>query len=438
MNKENIRKRILEEIANFYKAKEEEKKFVPGETVIQYSGTVYDEKEIAAMVNSILEGWFVLGRCAREFENKFSEYVGVKKSFLTNSGSSANLIAVSSLVSKEFPERMMKNDEVITPAVTFPTTLNPIIQNNLRPVFIDVDLGNYNINPENLKGALSEKTRLIMVPHTLGNPNDMDAIMDFASENNLFVIEDNCDALGSEYGGKKTGSFGTLSTCSFYPAHHITMGEGGCISTSDERLFRIIRSIRDWGRACYCEHDEINSDGACGKRFDFKIGDTEYDHRYIYSHIGYNLKPLEFQAAMGIEQLKKLPDFIKARKRNFKALYEEFLKYEDYFVLPKSFEKSDASWFSFPLTIRDKSPLKRKDMITFLEKNKIQTRLLFAGNITKQPAYRGIDCRIVGDLKITDKIMLDSLFIGIYPGIDGERMNYMIEKIMEFMNKVKR
>lgn len=438
MDKKIIRKKILEEITKFYITDEKEKKFIPGKTLVQYSGSVYDEKEIKAMVSAVLDGWFGLGKYAREFENRFSKYLDVKKSFLTNSGSSANLIAISALKSKEFPDRLKNNDEVITPAMTFPTTLNPIIQNNLKPVFIDVDLGTYNINTNNLKKAISEKTRLIMLPHTLGNPNDMDAIMDFALENNLSVIEDNCDALGSKYGNKKTGSFGILSTSSFYPAHHITMGEGGCISTNDERLFRIIKSIRDWGRSCYCKHDDIMPDDACGKRFDFKIGDTEYDHRYVYSHIGYNLKPLEFQAAMGIEQLKKLPDFIKARKRNFKTLFEEFSKYEDYFILPKSFKNSNTSWFSFPLTVREKSPFKRKDIITFLEKNKIQTRLLFAGNITKQPAYRDIDCRIVGNLENSDEIMWHSFFIGLYPGIDEEKMNYMIEKIKEFMVKVRR
>jgi CDP-6-deoxy-D-xylo-4-hexulose-3-dehydrase len=303
------------------------------------------------------------------------------------------------------------------------------------PVLLDVELGSYNIDPADLKKALSKRTRAIFLPHAFGIPNEMDVIMEFAEKHDLYVIEDNCDALGSLYNGKKTGSFGLLSTCSFYPAHHITMGEGGAVSIRDDDigLYRIIRSLRDWGRACYCEHDETNPDGACGKRFNFKIDGIPYDHRYMYTHVGYNLKPLEFQAAMGIEQLKKLPQFIEKRMSNFKVLYEEFLKYEEYFILPSWPAKSVPSWFCFPLTIRDGAPFSRRDITLFLEKHGIQTRLFFAGNIIRQPAYKRVRCRIVGKLSNCDKIMRDSFFIGVYPGITEEKMRYVLDVVGKFM-----
>jgi CDP-6-deoxy-D-xylo-4-hexulose-3-dehydrase len=406
--------------------------------LIQYAGAIFDECEVIAMIDSILNGWFGLGRKGREFESMFSKYLGVARTVLTNSGSSANLLALAALASPYFRDHIRKGDEVITPAMTFPTTFNSIVQNNLSPVLLDVELGSYNINPDDLEKALSKKTRAIFLPHAFGIPNEMNAIMEFAEEHDLYVIEDNCDALGSIYDGKKTGSFGVLSTCSFYPAHHITMGEGGAISIRDDdvNLYRIIKSLRDWGRACYCEHDETAPNGACGKRFDFKIGGISYDHRYMYTHIGYNLKPLEFQAAMGIEQLKKLPNFVEKRIKNFRALYDEFREYEEYFILPTWHAKSNPSWFCFPLTIRDNAPFSRKEITSFLEKNGIQTRLFFAGNIIRQPAYKNIKCRIAGELDNCDKIMKDSFFVGVYPGIDEGKMSYILNKVKEFMKNI--
>lgn len=436
MEEQKTRERIFLSLQEFYR-KRSRTKFLPEVTRIQYAGAVYDEREVIAMVDSILDGWFGLGRKGREFELMFSKYLGVARTVIVNSGSSASLLALAALISPNFQGHLRERDEVLTPAMNFPTPFNSIIQNNLNPVLLDVELGNYNINPNNLKEALSEKTRAIFLPHAFGIPNEMDIVMEFAEEHNLHVVEDNCDALGSVYDGRKTGSFGMLSTCSFYPAHHITMGEGGVVSIRDDdiNLYRITKSLRDWGRACYCEHDETKPNGACGRRFNFAVNGIPYDHRYIYTHMGYNLKPLEFQAAMGIEQLKKLSSFVERRIQNFNMLYEEFQKYEKYFILPSWPDKSIPSWFCFPLTIRDDAPFSRKEITSFLEKNGIQTRLFFAGNIMRQPAYKNIKCRIVGKLENCDKIMKDSFFIGVYPGIDEEKMNYVLDKVGEFMRK---
>jgi CDP-6-deoxy-D-xylo-4-hexulose-3-dehydrase len=436
MEKQRVREKIHDALREFYRINQG-KKFVLGVTRIQYAGSILDEREAIAMVDAFLDEWLGLSNRAREFELLFSKYLGVARTVLTNSGSSASLLALATLTAPDFKNHLEKGDEVITPAMTFPTTFNSILQNHLNPVVLDVELGSYNINPDNLNNALSEKTRAIFLPHAFGIPNEMDVILEFAEDHNLYIIEDNCDALGSVYDGKKTGSFGMFSTCSFFPAHHITMGEGGAVSIRDDDLilYRILKSIRDWGRTCYCEHDETNPNGACGKRFDFKINGIPYDHRYMYTHIGYNLKPVEFQAAIGIEQLKKLPHFIEKRKENFKILYNEFQKYEQYFILPSWPSKSDPSWFCFPLSIRDDAPFSRKEILTFLEKKGIQTRLFFAGNITRQPAYKNVKFRIVGELSNCDKVMNDGFFIGVYPGIDRKRMDYMLGKIEEFMKR---
>jgi CDP-6-deoxy-D-xylo-4-hexulose-3-dehydrase len=436
MKKQRIRGKIHNSLKEFYKINQDNK-FIPGVTRIQYAGSMFDEGEAIAMVDAFLDGWLGLSKRAREFELLFSKYLGVARTILTNSGSSASLLALAALTSPDFKDHLEKGDEVITPAMTFPTTFASIFQNHLNPVLLDVELGSYNINPDNLNSALSEKTRAIFLPHAFGIPNEMDAIMEFAEDHNLYVIEDNCDALGSVYDGKKTGSFGIFSTCSFFPAHHITMGEGGAVSIRDNnlKLYRILKSLRDWGRACYCEHDETNPNGACGKRFNFKINGIPYDHRYMYTHIGYNLKPVEFQAAIGIAQLKKLPNFVERRKRNFKILCTEFQKYEENFILPSWSAKSEPSWFCFPVSIRDDAPFSRREIISFLEKKGIQTRLFFAGNIVRQPAYKNMKCRIVGKLSNCDKIMKDSFFIGVYPGIDRERMDYMLSEIEEFMKR---
>jgi len=437
MNKVNesvIRERIKKMIIEFFNIKKKKSKFIPGKTRILYSIANYNEDEINAIIDTLLDGWFGLGKKAEEFERTFSQFFGREKAILVNSGSSANLLAVSSLCSEQFKEKINPGDEVITPAVTFPTTFNPIIQNNLKPVVVDVKLETYNLNVDFLESAVSEKTKLIVLPHTLGIPNEMDAIMDFIEDHNIFLIEDCCDALGSKYDNRLVGTFGIFSTFSFYPAHHMTLGEGGALLTDDSILNKIARSLRDWGRDCYCSWNSP-PEGECKSRFDFRIDNIPYDHKYIYSNIGYNLKPLELQAAMGLEQIKKLPDFIKSRKRNFNLLYNEIKNYEDFFILPEVPKKADVSWFSFPLTLRDNTPFNRQDIIRFLENNGIQTRLIFAGNILRQPAYRNINCKKIGDLKNSDKIMKDSFFIGIHPGMTKEMLNYIIAKFEEFIKK---
>ncbi|MCG2825364.1 MAG: lipopolysaccharide biosynthesis protein RfbH [Thermoplasmatales archaeon] len=436
---QKIKEEIISKIVEYYRLKGD-KKFVPSVSRINYAGTVSNEKEAISMLDAILDGWLGLGPKAREFSKAFSEYLGVSKTCLVNSGSSANLLSISALMSKKIKGPLEKGDEVITSAVTFPTTLNPIIQNALKPVFVDVELGTYNVDVEKLKEAITDKTRLIMLPHTLGNPNNMDAIMDIAEDYNLYLIEDNCDALGSEFNGKKTGSFGVLSTCSFYPAHHITTGEGGAVSIpkEDPLLYRVVRSLRDWGRDCWCESDEKSINGACGRRFEWLIDGIKYDHKYIYSHIGYNLKPTEIQAAMGLEQLKKLDEFNDKRKRNFKYLYENLKKYEDYIILPKKHEKADPAWFAFPITLKEDAPFSRIEIIKFLEENKIQTRLIFGGNITKQPAYKGCEFKIHSSLGNSDQIMKNAFFIGVYPGIGESELQYIIQVFEAFFSEVKK
>jgi CDP-6-deoxy-D-xylo-4-hexulose-3-dehydrase len=436
LEEDKIKKQIFKMIEEFYKIKHKKQKFIPEKTKVCYSGRVFDHNELIALTDAILESWFTLGKYGKQFEQTFSNYLKVKHTILTNSGSSANLLAVSSLTSPQLKNRLHKDDEVITTAVTFPTTFNPIIQNNLIPVILDVDLGTYNIQVENLDKALSEKTKLIVIPHTLGNPCEMDTIMDFAETHNLYVIEDSCDALGSKYNGEFVGSIGNLGTFSFYPAHHMTMGEGGAIVTNDDILSPIVRSLRDWGRACVCP--------TCSDRYDkcpLKFVDrgelpADYDTRYFYTNIGFNLKPTDFQAALGVEQLKKLPNFIEERGKNFKILYQEFLKYEKYFVLPKSLPKSDPSWFALPLTVKKNQKFNRKDIVRWYEKNKIETRLLFAGNILKQPAYKEVKFRLVGGLKNTDDVMKNTFFIGVYPGLDEEKITYILDKTREFMRRI--
>jgi len=345
---EQIKNEIFEKIKEYYQI-QGDVQFTPGKDRILYAGAVFDEKEAGSIVDSVLKGWFGLGPKAREFTEKFSKYLGVSKTVLANSGSSANLLALLALRSKKIKNPIEKSSEIITPAVTFPTTFNPILQTDLTPVIVDVDVETYNINIEQMKDALSSKTRAIMLPHTLGNPNDMDAIVDIVEDNDLYLIEDNCDALGSEFGGKKTGSFGILSTYSFYPAHHITMGEGGAVAITkdDTQLYRSIISLRDWGRDCWCESDEKSPNGACKKRFDWEVDGIKYDHRYIYSTIGYNLKPTEIMTAMCLEQFKRIDDFNKKRRKNFDYLYSRLEKYSDCLVMPVKHKKANPSWFAY-------------------------------------------------------------------------------------------
>ncbi len=433
-----IKNDIFEKIEEYYKVKGE-KSFIPGKDRILYAGAVFDEKEVISMVDSILKGWFGLGAKAREFNDLFSNYLGVFKTVLVNSGSSANLLALSSLCSKKIKKPIKKGSEVITPAVTFPTTFNPILQTDLKPVLVDVDIATYNCNVEQLKEAVTSKTSAIMLPHTLGNPNDMDTVMDIVEDYDLYLIEDNCDSLGSEFDGKKTGSFGVLSTYSFYPAHHITMGEGGAIAISkkDMQLYRTIRSLRDWGRDCWCEGDELSPNGACKKRFDWEINGIKYDHRYIYSHIGYNLKPTEIMTAMCLEQFKRINKFTRKRRENFQYLYNNLKKYEEYLILPVHHKKANPSWFAFPITVKNDAGFSREDITSFLEKKGIMTRLIFAGDITKQPAYKDISFRISGPKKNAENIMTNAFFIGVYPGLDMPRLKYINGIFNDFFKEVK-
>lgn len=432
MNEKQIRKKIKDLVKDYYEFKFKKQKFIPGKTRVNYAGRIFDEKEIQAAVSASLDFWLTLGHYNESLVELFKDYLGVNDFLLVNSGSSANLIAISALCSTQLKSRdlLHKGDEIITVAACFPTTINPIIQNGLVPVFLDIELGTYNLNTSLLKQALSDKTRGIFVAHTLGNPNDLGALLNFAEEHDLVLIEDNCDALGSKYNGKLTGTIGELGTFSFYPAHHITMGEGGGICTNNKELYRIALSLRDWGRACYCKYNEKNPFGACGKRFEHKLNGIPYDHRFIYSNIGYNLKPLDIQAAIGIEQLKKFPNFAKKRNENFKDLYEIFSKYSDKFILPRIVDKVEPCWFGFPITIKENSGFNRKNFIEFLERNGIQTRLIFTGNILYHPAYKQIKHRIASDLTNTEIVFRNSFFLGVYPGIQDEHLNY-IENVIE-------
>ncbi|VVB66536.1 UDP-4-amino-4-deoxy-L-arabinose--oxoglutarate aminotransferase [Candidatus Gugararchaeum adminiculabundum] len=434
-----IREKIKTLVKEFWQAKQSAGKFVPGKTRVQYSGSMMDERELNEVVEATLNGWFGLGPKARAFETKLSEFIGVNSCLLTNSGSSSNLLAVAALTSPQLGEKRLKpGDEVITVACTFPTTLNPILQHGLVPVFLDVELGTYNLLAEKLGKAIGGKTKAIMFAHTLGNPHDMNEIMDFAKERGLYVIEDNCDALGSEVHGKKTGSFGHYSTLSFYPAHQITIGEGGAVVTNDRQLAKLAESFRNWGRACWCTGDERSPLGACGMRFAFKVDGVPYDHKYMYSNIGYNLKPTEINAAMGVPQMEKLPKFIEARRKNHAFLHSELQKFEDRLILHETFEGIGAkpSWFAYAITVREPSAgLTRDGLVKFLEAKNIETRPLFAGNILHQPAYQGIKCRVAEKLANSDKILRDTLMVGVYPGLDQEKLSYIADGIGEFMAK---
>ncbi len=429
MNESELRQYILEKTKEYYNIKFTSGKYAEGDR-IPFARRVFDENELVNLVDSSLDFWLTAGRYAEDFEYEFAHFMDIEHCLLVNSGSSANLVAFTTLTSPKLGDkRLRKGDEVITVAAGFPTTINPIVQNGLIPVFVDVELSTYNIKTEDLEKALSDKTRAIMIAHTLGNPFNLDAIMEFANKYDLFVVEDCCDAVGSTYNGKKVGTFGHLATISFYPAHHITMGEGGAVLTNDDELMRIATSFRDWGRDCYCGP---GSDNTCGRRFNMQYGNLPfgYDHKYVYSHIGYNLKVTDMQAAVGLAQLQKLPRFIEKRKENFNKIKNKVGKYEEYFVLPEATKNSDPSWFGFPITVKENDKFSRNDLTAYLEKNMIMTRLLFAGNITKQPAYLDVEYRIVGDLKNTDYIMNNTFFIGVYPGIDDEQIEY-IEKVFE-------
>lgn len=437
MESKTLKEEILMKVREYYELTFKNDGLSEGER-IPFARRVFDEKELVNLVDASLDFWLTAGRFASDFEDKFAKFMDVEHCLLVNSGSSANLVAFSALTSPKLGDKRLKRgDEVITVAAGFPTTINPIIQNGLIPVFVDVELSTYNIKVDELEKALSDKTRAIVIAHTLGNTFNLDAVMEFANEHGLFVLEDCCDAVGSTYNGKKVGTFGHLATVSFYPAHHMTMGEGGAVLTNDNELMMIAKSFRDWGRDCYCAP---GADNTCGRRFGMQNGKLplKYDHKYVYSHIGYNLKITDMQAAVGMGQLDKLPLFIQKRKDNFVKIYNELSKYEKFLILPTATKKSDPSWFAFPITVKEDSGFTRNNITAFLEKNLIQTRLLFAGNITKQPAYLDIECRIIGDLNNTDNIMKNSFFIGVYPGINDKQIAHIAMVFKDFFSKLDR
>ncbi len=423
-----LRDEIMDRVTEYYRLRHADRPFTPGQTRVQYAGRVFDERELVQAVEAALDFQLTHGRFGRAFEAALANFLQVKAVIPVNSGSSANLLAVSTLCAQQLHNRLRPGDEVITPAVTFPTTLAPIVQNQLVPVLVDCQLGNYNMDVEQLEAALSDRTRAIFVPHTLGNPVEMDQVMAFARQHRLFVIEDCCDALGSRYAGQWVGTFGHLSTLSFYPAHHITTGEGGAVLTHSRRLARLAITLRDWGRDCFCGY-ENPPQGKCGRRFDCPVPgmpDT-YDHRYLFTEIGYNLKWTEFQAAVGLAQLDKLPDFIAARRRHFQMIYEGLKPYEEFLILPTWSPRAEPGWFAFPLCVRPGAPrtVTRRGLTTFLEARHIETRYLFAGNILHQPGYRAIPVRVIGDLPNSNIVMQGAFFIGVYPGLDQARIAYI-------------
>lgn len=430
---QNLREQILRLTAEYYARTWPERTFKAGTDYVPVSGKVFDHEELSYLIDSSMDFWLTAGRYASQFERKFSQFMNHRFTLLTNSGSSANLLALSALTSPLLGKRqLLPGDEVITVAAGFPTTVNPIIQHGLVPVFLDVDIPTYNINVERLEEAVSEKTKAIMVAHTLGNPFRIDEVKKFADKHQLWLIEDTCDAVGSLYKGQQVGSFGDLATVSFYPAHHITMGEGGAVLTSKPRLRKIVESFRDWGRDCWCEPGKDNT---CGKRFDWKLGDLPegYDHKYTYSHIGYNLKVTDMQAAIGVAQLNKLSEFIAIRKRNFNFLKEALRPLEDVLILPEATQGSDPSWFGFPITVRDKAPLSRNELVQALEQHRVGTRLLFAGNLLRQPAYKNVSHRVVGGLSNTDIIMRQTFWMGVYPGLTQEMLQYMVDTLHKLL-----
>lgn len=431
---------LLKEVSRVYAEKFGTKTFEPDLSSVPVSGKVFDEQEFIMMTKAVMDGWWTEGRYAQEFESGMAKFLGLNFCSAVNSGSSANLLAVTALTSSRLPEdrRLKSGDEVITVAAGFPTTINPIIQNGLVPVFVDVELGTYNPNLESIKKAVTNKTKAIIIAHVLGNPYEVKEIADFCKENNLWLIEDNCDALGSKYDGQFTGTFGDICTLSFYPAHHITMAEGGAVLTNNAALHKIVRSFRDWGRDCVCP---TGHDNVCGNRFNKQLGNLPfgYDHKYTYSEIGYNLKITDIQAALGVAQLDKLPAFIEKRQVNFCYLYEQFKQFDKYFILPEWHESAEPSWFGFVLTVRDDAGFKRDDLLQHLNEKKIGTRLLFGGNITKQPYFVNyqIQHRIEGELKNTDIIMNNTFWLGVYPGLTKEMLSYMVLSINNFINEIK-
>jgi len=426
---EELRGRILDLVAEYYEEAFAPRPFVPGKTEVPVCGRVFDGQEVKLLVDSALEFWLTSGRFAAEFEKQLARYFGIRSATLVNSGSSANLLSLSCLTSPKLGDRRLKaGDEVITAAAGFPTTVNPIVQNGLVPVFVDIDVPTYNVDVNQLEQAFSERTRAVMLAHTLGNPFNLAAVKDFVQRHNLWLIEDCCDAVGSTYQGQKVGTFGDLATTSFYAAHHITTGEGGCVLTDQPLLKTLVESFRDWGRDCWCDTGKANT---CGKRFEWQLGDLPcgYDHKYIYSHVGYNLKMTDMQAAIGVMQMRKLPAFTEARKRNFRELRQGLRSLEEFLIFAEPTPGSDPSWFGFPIAVRPGAPFTRAEVVRYLESKKIATRHLFAGNLVRQPAYRDVQHRVVGSLENTDFVMDHLFWIGIYPGISRQMLEYMLEML---------
>ncbi len=430
-----LRKQILDLAAQYFSETSRPGEFTPGVTPIPVSGKVIDGADVSAVVDSALDAWFTTGRFAEVFERNLARFVGVRSASLVNSGSSANLVALSALTSPKLGDRrLMPGDEVITVAAGFPTTVNPIFQNHLVPVFVDVTVPTYEIDVSQLETARSERTKAVFLAHTLGNPFDLDAVCAFAHEHNLWLIEDCCDALGSKYRGRNVGTFGDIATVSFYPAHHITTGEGGAVLTDKPNLQTLIESFRDWGRDCWCDPGRDNT---CGKRFEWQLGSLPcgYDHKYTYSHIGYNLKATDMQAALGVSQLTKLPNFVARRKENFAHLKKSLADVEEYLMLPEATPLSDPSWFGFPLGVREGAPFQRDDLTRALERNKIGTRLLFGGNLVRQPAYVNNHYRVPGHLRNSDFVMNNVFWLGVYPGLTSRMLDFVAEIIVEFVSR---
>ena len=430
---ESLRKDIFSLTKKYADLVLQQKRFRAGVDPVPVSGKVLTSDDFAALVDSSLDGWLTAGRFTTDFERQLAQFVGARSALFVNSGSSANLVALSGLTSKKLGDRALKlGDEVLTVAMGFPTTVNPIIQNGLRPVVVDVDLDTLDANPVRLAEAIGPKTKAIMMAHTLGNPFDLDTVQRLCKENDLWLIEDSCDALGSTYRGQRTGSFGDTATLSFYPAHHITTGEGGAVFVKSPLVKKQVESFRDWGRDCYCE---TGKDNTCAKRYGWKLGDLPegYDHKYTYSHIGYNLKATDMQAALGITQLAKVELFIQKRKENYEYLRKHLSKVGGLSIAVAT-EHSDPSWFGCPITLDPSHPVNREELLRFLDSRKIGTRLVFAGNITRQPAYKDIDFRIVGELTNTDIVMRRSFWIGVYPGLTTPMLDYVLESISDFMS----
>ncbi len=432
---QELHARILELTREYYQARHSTSPFLPGANKVPYGGRVFDERELVAGVGAVLDFWLTLGPQGDAFERELAAYVGTRHALLVNSGSSANLVAFATLTSPQLEKHLLPGDEVLTVAAGFPTTVAPIVQHGCIPVFVDVHLHTANAMVDRLADAVSPRTRAVMLAHTLGNPFDLDGVMDLVEKHDLFFVEDNCDALGSIYRGRKTGTFGHLATQSFYPPHHLTMGEGGAVLTGSSRLKKIAESFRDWGRDCWCPSGKDNT---CGRRFDWQLGDLPegYDHKYVYSHLGYNLKPLDVQAAIGREQLKKMDSFGAARRANHARLRSALTRYEEFLMLPEATSQSDPSWFGMLLIRRETAPFTRRQLVEFLEDRQIQTRQLFGGNLLRQPAFQGVRHRVVGDLNHTDRIMNDGFFIGVYPGLSSRMIDYMIQTFEDFFKAI--